>query len=352
MMTALVHYALQPQAVELRELPVPEIGEDEVLLRVGAVSVCGSDVHQYHNTQSWPVRVPVVLGHEFCGYVAAKGKRVRAFKEGDRVVSETAAYICGMCVYCRAGEYNLCPQRSGFGYGTHGAMAQYVRVPAACLHHIPSSLPFERAALTEPCCVGYNAVAVKSHVRPGDLVVVLGPGPIGLLCAAVALSSGAGTLIVAGTSRDESRLAAARRLGIAHSVNCEETDLPGLVRELGDGLGADLVVDAAGASAALKLALEIVRPGGQITKVGWGPQPLGFSLDPLVQKAVTLQGSFSHTFRNWEKVVALLAAGQINLDPIISCVAPLQDWRDCFEGMHTGKYVKAVLQPNDEGVKG
>jgi alcohol dehydrogenase/L-iditol 2-dehydrogenase len=345
LMTAVVQYELQPQAVELRQLPVPEIGEDEVLLRVGAVSVCGSDIHQYHNKQSWPVNIPVVLGHEFCGKVARAGKRVRGFKEGDRVVSETAAKICGHCLYCRTGDYNLCPQRSGFGYGTHGAMAEFVRVPERCLHHIPDSLSFERAALTEPCCVGYNAVAVKSHIRPGDIVVVLGPGPIGLLCAEMARISGAGTVIISGMSQDASRLDAAHALGVTYAINAEETDLLALIRELGDGLGADLIVDATGTSIALKQALEIVRPGGQITKVGWGPQPLGFSLDPLVQKAITLQGSFSHTFKNWEKVVAMLDAGQINLDPIISCVAPLETWRDCFDGMHTGRYVKAVLQP-------
>jgi alcohol dehydrogenase/L-iditol 2-dehydrogenase len=344
-MTGLVQYALEPQAVELRELAVPELGEEDVLLRVGSVSVCGSDVHQYHTKQTWAVRVPVVLGHEFCGRVARVGKRVRGFKEGDRVVSETAASICGQCLYCRTGEYNLCPQRSGFGYGTHGAMAEFVRVPERCLHPIPDALPFERAALTEPCCVGYNAVAVKSHVRPGDVVAVLGPGPIGLLSAEIARISGAGVLIVAGTSHDGPRLEAARALGVTHAVDVDETDLVGLIRGLGDGLGADLVVDATGTSAALEQALDIVRPGGQVTKVGWGPQPLGFSLDPLVQKAVTLQGSFSHTFKNWEQVVRLLAAGQINLAPIISRISPLADWRDGFDGMHTGRYVKAVLQP-------
>jgi L-iditol 2-dehydrogenase len=344
-MTGLVQYALEPHAVELRGMAVPDIGEDEVLLRVGAVSVCGSDVHQYQNKQSWPVKVPVVLGHEFGGQVARVGKRVRGFKEADRVVSETAASICGECLYCRTGEYNLCPQRSGFGYGTHGGMAEFVRVPARCLHHIPDSLPFDRAALTEPCCVGYNAVAVKSRVRPGDLVVVLGPGPIGLIAAEMARINGAGTLIVAGVSRDAPRLEAARALGVAHAIDIEATNLEDLVRTLGDGLGADLVVDASGTSGALKQALDVVRPGGQVTKVGWGPQPLGFSLDPLVQKAATLQGSFSHTFKNWEQVVRLLAAGQINLDPIVSCVSPLTGWQDCFEGMHTGRYVKAVLQP-------
>jgi len=345
-MIGVVQYALEPHAVELRKMPVPEIGEEEVLLQVGAVSVCGSDVHQYHNSQSWPVRVPVVLGHEFCGTIARAGSRVKGFREGDRVVSETAATICGECLYCRTGAYNLCPERSGFGYGTHGAMANYVRVPARCLHHIPDSLPFERAALTEPCCVGYNAVAVKSHIRPGDTVVVIGPGPIGLLCAEMARLAGAGTLIVAGTSQDASRLDAARALGVTETVDVQSINLTEYVRSVGDGLGADLVIDAAGASAALKLALEIVRPGGQITKVGWGPQPLDFSLDPLVQKAVRLQGSFSHTFQNWEKVVMMLAAEQVNLGPVISQVAALDQWQDCFDGMSTGKYVKAVMQPN------
>src|SRR6185369_15741631 len=144
---------------------------------------------------------------------------------------------------------------------------------------------------------------------------------------------------------DKTRLEAAKELGATHAVNLQETDLKDLVLSLGDGLGAHLVVDAAGASAALKSAMDIVRPGGQITKVGWGPQPLGFSIDPLVQKAVTLQGSFSHTFQNWEMVVSMLASGQINLKPIISRVAYLEDWKDCFDGMHNGDYVKTVLTP-------
>jgi alcohol dehydrogenase/L-iditol 2-dehydrogenase len=344
-MTAVVQYDLKPGSVEVREMAIPEIGEDDVLLQVGAVSVCGSDVHQYHGSQSWPVVTPVVLGHEFGGVVAKAGSRVKTIKEGDRVVSETASYICGQCMMCRTGAYNLCPQRKGFGYGINGAMAGFVRVPERTLHHIPDSLPFEKAALTEPCCVGYNAVIEKSKVNPGDTVVVLGPGPIGLLCAEMARLAGAGNLIVAGMAQDKSRHEAAKEMGVTQAINLQETDLKDFVLSVGDGLGAHLVVDAAGASAALKAALDIVRPGGQITKVGWGPQPLGFSLDPLVQKAVRLQGSFSHTFQNWEMVVSMLASGQINLKPIVSRVAYLEDWKDCFDGMHDGKYVKTVLQP-------
>ena len=178
-MAAVVHYALKPGAVELRELPRPRnVADDEVLLQTGAVGVCGSEVHQYHNTHSWPVNVPVVLGHEFCGVVARVGAAVRGFREGDRVTSETAARICGQCIYCRTGEYNLCPERLGFGYGVDGAMAEFVKAPARCLHHLPDSVPFEKAALTEPCSVAYNATCVKTRIRPADSVPVLGLGPI------------------------------------------------------------------------------------------------------------------------------------------------------------------------------
>ena len=137
---AVVQYALEPLAVELREIGIPPIGDDDVLLEVGAVSVCGSDVHQSRNTQSWPVDIPVVLGHEFGGTVAQVGRAVQGLP-GRRPgrVSETAARICGECLMCRGGRYNLCPSRKGFGYGIDGAMARFVRVPARCLHHVPDA---------------------------------------------------------------------------------------------------------------------------------------------------------------------------------------------------------------------
>ena len=150
------------------------------------------------NTQSWQVNVPVVLGHEFCGTVTRLGRDVTGLREGDRVVSETAARICGACVMCRTGRYQLCPKRQGFGYGVDGAMTQFVRVPARCLHAIPDGLSFDVACLAEPHAVAYNAMCVNSTIRPGDPVVILGPGPIGLLCTRMAALAGAHPLVVAG----------------------------------------------------------------------------------------------------------------------------------------------------------
>lgn len=345
-MPAVVHHALREGGVELREVPVPDPGPGEVLLRVRGVSVCGSDVHQYHNRQSWPVRVPVVLGHEFCGQVAERGPGVAGFAEGDWVVSETAAEIDPDSPQTRCGQYNLDPRRKGFGYGLDGAMARYVRVPARCLHRLPEGLPADVAALTEPCCVAYQAVVVNTRVRPGDVVAVIGPGPIGLLCAAVARLCGASRVVLAGIARDRPRLDLGLRMGATEAFDTESRDVAEALCQMGDGQGADVVIDAAGASAALKDALAWVRPGGQITKVGWGAQPCGFSLDPLVMKAVTLQGSFSHNWPVWERVLRLVATGQLDPRPLISSVSPLADWRETFDGMHEGRLVKGVLIPD------
>jgi L-iditol 2-dehydrogenase len=183
-------------------------------------------------------------------------------------------------------------------------------------------------------------VAVNSDVKPGDRVVVLGPGPIGILCAAMARLRGA-EVALAGLEADERRLQVASTYGCLRFCSGSEA-LRGWARER-DGAGVDGVVDASGHSAALGEAMALVRPAGFITKVGWGPQPLGFSLDPIVQKGVRLQGSFSHNWPVWERVIALLASGALDVGPLVGGVFPLRDWKAAFERMERGEIVKAVL---------
>jgi len=337
--TAVVNYSKEKDSVELREVPTPEIGEDDVLIEVANVGVCGSDLHQWKSSHSWPVNYPVILGHEFGGHISAIGKNVSGWKEGDRVVSETAAIINPENPMSRQGFYNLDPGRKGFGYGVNGAMTRFVSVPSRCLHAIPAHLPFEEACLTEPCCVAYNAVVENSVIHPGERVIVLGPGTIGILCAAVAKLCGAEVSVV-GLESDRNRLSIAKNYGTKIITG----DAGEWAREK-DGLGVDLVIDAAGISQTLKIALDLVRPRGQITKVGWGPQPLGFSLDLLVQKNITLQGSFSHNWPIWEKVISLLATRKLDTRPIIGGIWPLENWHDAFEKMHRGEIVKSILKP-------
>jgi alcohol dehydrogenase/L-iditol 2-dehydrogenase len=334
-----VNYSSEPHSVELREVLRPVAGPEDIILAVEAVGVCGSDLHQWTASHSWKVNYPVVLGHEFGGRIAELGSAVQGWSEGDRVVSETAAVIDPNSPLTREGLYNLEPSRKGFGYGVNGAMTRFVRVPARCLHRVPDGLAMEQAALTEPCCVAFNAVINNARVRPGDRVVVLGPGPIGILCAAMARLAGAQVALV-GLDRARVRLEVAKVYGCDVIVG----DASAWAKER-DGLGVDGVIDAAGASAALKTAMELVRPNGWISKVGWGPQPLGFSLDPLVQKNITLQGSFSHNWPVWERVLALLASGQLDVRPVMGGVWGLESWHDAFEKMHSGAIVKAVLKP-------
>ncbi len=336
---AVVNYAPEKGAVEIREVTKPAIGDEDVLLEVAYVGVCGSDIHQWTNDHSWAVNYPVVLGHEFSGRIVETGKAVKGWQPGDRVVSETAAIIDPMNPMSKIGLYNLDPTRKGFGYGVNGAMTRYVSTPARCLHRIPDHLPFEHACLTEPCCVAYNAVVNNAHLKPGDRVVVLGPGTIGILCAAVARLCGADVAVV-GLENDRGRLNIAAQYGCDTIVG----NAAAWAKER-DGLGADCVIDAAGASATLKVAMDLVRPNGHILKVGWGPQRLNFSIDPLVQKNVTLQGSFSHNWPVWERVIALLANGRLNVKPVIGGIWPLEGWHQAFEQMHSGAVVKSIIKP-------
>jgi L-iditol 2-dehydrogenase len=337
---AIVNYAPEPYSVELREIPIATIAPDQVLLEVQSVGVCGSDLHMWTAQQSWTVNYPVVLGHEFSGTICQLGRDVKGWREGDRVVSETAAVIDPDSPLTRQGLYNLDPGRRGFGAMIDGAMRQFVPVPARILHRLPDGLSFDQAALTEPCCVAYSAVVSNVRIRPGDRVAVLGPGPIGILCAAIAKLCGA-EVGLAGLERDR------RRLDVGEIYGCEP-----LIDNLkdwalqGDGLGVDGVIDATGVSSALSDALEIVRPAGWISKVGWGPQPLNFSIDRLVQKNITLQGSFSHNWATWERVIRLISTKQLDVTPISGGAWPLEQWRVAFERMHAGEIVKAILKPS------
>lgn len=346
-MKAVVKYGTRDGEVELRDVPEPQIGPQDVLLETAAAGVCGSDVEQWRHFVTYRVNTPVIMGHEFCGTVREVGAEVRGFRPGDRVVSETAAWICGQCPHCLTGEYNLCPERLGFGYGLDGAFTRYVRVPARCLHRIPDGVPFEHAALTEPACVTYNALHVRSRVRPGEPVVVIGPGPIGLFAVQMARAAGAGPVFLVGTEADRLRLEVGERVGADVTLRADGDDVAARILEATGGYGAPLVVDAAGPAAAMKLAMEVVARGGQITKIAWDPRPLNLSLDPLVAKAATLQGSYSHTWRTWEAVLRMMAAGALDPGALITHRFTIEDWLQAYRLVESRQAVKVILTPAD-----
>ena len=347
MMKAVVKYDNVAGATEVREVPVPAIGPDDVLVETAYIGICGSDPHMHHNKVSYKVNVPLILGHEFAGTIAEIGSNVKGWQTGDRVASETHADYCGKCVMCRTNNYHVCRERKGYGFQIDGAFAKYVKVPSRILHKVPENVSLKEAALTEPLCVAYSSLVKHSPLKPGDLVVVIGPGPIGLLCIKMAAIMGASDIVVVGTDGDDGRMEIAKKLGATMTINSSQQDPVPLIMAMRDGYGADVVVDAAGFSPTLKLSLDVVRPGGQINKIGWGPGPVGFSLDQLISKAAALQGTFSHNWDVWEKCLVLMGERTVDLTDIVTHELPLDQWQKGFDLMETKEGLKIVLTPID-----
>ena len=344
-MEAVVKYAKGDNLTELREVPVPEIGPADVLVQVEAVGICGSDPHIHHEKFAFPVAIPLILAHEFTGVIVAVGANVHGFEVGARITAETHASYCGQCRECRTGNYQVCKERKGFGFHVDGAFARYIKVPEFSLHHLPETVSFETGSLTEPVCVAYNAVVKKTGIEAGDAVAVFGPGPIGLLCVEMARLSGADPIIVIGIGADAGRMKLAQQMGATHCINSEAEDPVQRVSEITGGLGVDAVIDTAGVGPTLKYAMAMVGPGGKITKVGWGPEPVGYTIDPLIHKTIRLQGSFSHNWPIWERCLKLMAGQRIAPERIVTHVLPLKDWEKGFRLMETREGLKIVLKP-------
>ena len=344
-MKAVVKYADVAGATELRDAPIPEIGKTDALVEVAYTGVCGTDPHLHNNTSAFKFVRPFILGHEFAGTIVKIGSEVTGFSVGDRVTSETHAEFCGKCALCKQNNYPLCRERRGYGFHVDGAFTKYVKVPDRILHHIPDNVSLKAASITEPFCVAYKALISNSNIKPGDIVVIIGPGAIGILAVKLAQLSGAVEIVVIGTEGDDKRLELAKEFGATTIINSSVEDPLKRILSFGDGYGADLIVDLAGSSSTLKLCMDAVRPAGQITKIGWGRQPVDFSLDPLISKSVTFKGHFSHTWDVWEKCLTLMGKEMIDLEKVITHELGIDQWGKAFELLKTREAVKVVLKP-------
>lgn len=341
-MRALVKYAKGPGLTEIRDLPVPEPAADEVLIRVQAAAVCASDAHILHDRFTYTP--PLVLGHEFCGVVERAGDRVTGVRPGDRVVSENNPHACGACRVCRAGYPNLCPSKKAIGFKSDGCFAEFVKVPAVLLHTVPAGVSDEAAALSEPLAVAVHTVEDRCGIERGDTVVVFGPGAIGLLAAQVARAEGAGRVILAGTNRDTGmRFECARRLGF-ETANVETEDLVARVMAYTDGFGADVVVEASGAAAAVALGARLLRRAGRMAVTGITGKPsIAVPWDELVAKGATVAFSYSSRKRNWDKAMDYLAAGTVQAAPLITGRLPLDAWQQAFDLMDKQESIRSLL---------
>ena len=318
--------------VELLDVKDPKAGAQEYLVGVGYCGVCGSDLNILHDRFPGYV-VPVIMGHEFAGTIEEGPEK------GRRVACETHAYICNECDYCRSGLYNLCQNRKGFGYGVDGAFTKLVRVRKPIVHDLPEGISMEEGAVLEPLSVAVNALTVNSKISDGESVVILGPGPIGLLCLQVAKLSGAKVTVV-GTETSGDRLRLAGKFGAQTMTDGE------LARKLEGTSGLfDVAVIAAGRTSTFETALRAVKPGRRVVQVGESTDKASFQFSLLEKKNITVIGSFSHNWPVWEKAISLVKDGKVDLKPLITHRLPIESWKEGFDTAEGRRGVKVLLRP-------
>jgi L-iditol 2-dehydrogenase len=343
-MKALVKFASGFGNLEMREVDEPEIGSTDVLVKVKSAGLCGSDMAIFRG--EFQTVLPVIVGHEFSGEVVKAGRDVGNISLGDRIVSETAAEICGKCFFCRTGRYNLCPDRKGFGYGIDGAFAEYIKVPSRTLHCISHGVTFDEAALCEPLSVATRSTKAISNVQLGDTVAVIGPGPIGLLIVQVAKASGASSVISIGAQGDDSRLELARKLGADDTVNVSKENPVEKMRLLTAGKMPDIVIEAAGTPGAALLSCELVRSGGIVTLVGVYSETAEMNLNLVVRKEVQLRGNWtSGVYADWKLALKMLSEGRVQTAPLITHRLPMQEWAKAFKLAEKREAIKVIFNP-------
>ena len=336
----------QYRELELQDLPQPTPAADEVLIQVRACGICGSDVHGYDGSTGRRIP-PLVMGHEAAGVIAAVGGEVRDFAVGDRVTFDSTI-SCGQCHFCKRGQVNLCDARQVLGvscgdYRRAGAFAEFVTVPARVLYRLPDGLAFEKAAMIEAISVAVHAVHL-TPVELNDTAVVVGAGMIGLLTLQAARLAGCRKIIAVDV--DEGRLRTALSLGATHSIIAKDQDVPALVREWTDGRGADVAFECVGTSVTVQSAIESTRKGGTVTLVGNIAPRIELPLQSVVTRQIRLQGSCA-SGGEIPACIELLAAGLIQVEPMLSAFAPLEDGPRWFERLysHEAGLMKVVLHP-------
>ncbi len=332
--------------IALEEIPVPEPGPGEVLVKVMAVGICGSDIHYYEHGRigRYVVEKPLILGHECAGVVAKVGDKVTRFRVGDRVAVEPGI-TCGKCRYCKSGRYNLCPEvRFLATPPVDGAFVQYIKHREDCLFPIPDHLSFEAAALVEPFSVGIHA-AKRAGLEPGCTVAILGMGPVGLTAVAAAKAFGAGTIIVA--DLEPIRLEAAKRMGATHVINVREHDAAGEIRRLTGGDGVDAAFETAGNPRALQTALVSVRRGGKLAIVGLPPQDeIALNVPLIADNELDIFGIFRYA-NTYPQGISFLASGIADVQSLVTDRYPLEKTQEAMERARTNKSgsIKVVVYP-------
>ena len=325
----------------LAKVRVPAPASDGLLIEVKAVGICGTDVSIFNGKRQVPI--PLIPGHEFAGVVVQSGPGAAGFRPGDRV---TAGLVigCGECAYCRADTECLCDDIEEIGIHVDGAFAKYVRAPAKVVHHLPVGMSLEDGASIDPVASAYRAVK-KAEVRPGDVVVVFGPGPIGLYALQVALSMGAQQVVSVGVQGDEGRLEVAKALGAAFAVLGKGQEVVRAVEGITGGRMADVVVEATGRQGVMDTCVRCLKKSGRMGVAGIFHEPSPVDMGLVVRRELVIKGSICYTRDDFEKSMDLVNSGQVKTAPIITHRLGLEDLAQGLEFLDRKEAIKVMLYP-------
>lgn len=327
------------------DVPMPEIQKDEVLVRVKACAICGSDVHGMDGSTGRRIP-PIIMGHEAAGVIEKTGLNVKGFAIGDRVTFDSTIY-CGQCYYCRQGKVNMCDNRRVLGvscgeYTQHGAFAEYVAVPQHILYRLPNEVSFEKAAMVEPLSVAMHALN-NTPVSVNDTAVVVGAGMIGLLIIQMLKLAGCGKIIA--VDLDANKLDMARKFGVYTGLQSNADTIPEVLKITGNR-GADIAFEVVGITPTLEIAVNSLKKGGALTLVGNLSPEVNLPLQKVVTREIVLSGTCA-SCGEYTACLDLIAAGRVDIDSFICAVAPLSEGALWFKRLQKGErgLMKVILKP-------
>lgn len=324
----------------MQDAPIPEIGHNDVLIKIKKTAICGTDIHIY-NWDEWAqktIPVPMIVGHEYAGEIAAIGSEVTGFKIGDRVSGE-GHISCGFCRNCKAGRRHLCRKNIGVGVTRPGCFAEYLALPAVNVYPLPPEVTDDQAAILDP--LGNATHVALSFDLVGEDVLITGAGPIGIMAAAIARHVGARHIVI--TDVNDYRLDLARKMGVTYAVNTKNESIESVMKKLGMNEGFDIGFEMSGNSTAFNMMLTTINHAGKIALLGFLPQTTNIDWNQIIMKGLIIKGIYGREmFETWYKMISMLQSG-LNVDPIITHRFAIDDFQKGFDVMRSGMSGKVVL---------
>ncbi|RGG02528.1 alcohol dehydrogenase [Ruminococcus sp. AF27-12AA] len=360
-MKAIARFGKEFGSYRMVEVPYPTCGPEDIILEIKAAAICGADMKHWR-VDNGSDEFNSIRGHEFAGEIVQVGEKVKDWKVGQRVVSDNSAHVCGVCPACEQGDFLCCEEKVNLGLDNNtwgGGFAKYCKIPGEILRihkhaiwEIPENVKYEEAAVLDPICNAYKAVAQQSHLLPGQDCVVFGTGPLGLFSVQIAKLMGAVNIVMVGLDEDVPvRFPVAKELGATHCVNGSKEDVVKRCTEIcgRDNLG--LVVECSGANIALKQAIEMLRPNGEIVRVGMGFKPLEFSINDITSWNKSIIGHMAYDSTSWRNAIRLLESGQIKVQPLITHRLGLSEYEKGFDAMAAKEAIKVIFTYDFDDIK-